>query len=176
MLPLIPALFCLSSRNRWRPGARVVRYERCAAFSLVEIVLAVGIFAFAGVALIGLFSIGLNTNRDSAANLQAATISEFMLSTRRATPVSALNSFPLPRLDVEAKNDTAILLNANGMETAEASEARFGLYYNIRPPADTTTSGIARSSHVHIYIYWPAAATPESANGRYEVVTSIPLP
>ncbi|MEZ0297057.1 MAG: hypothetical protein ACAI35_11435 [Candidatus Methylacidiphilales bacterium] len=146
-----------------------------AGFSLVEIMLAVGIFAFAGVALIGLFSIGLNTNRDSAANLHAATIAEFMLSTRRATPTAPLASFPLPRLDVAAKNDITIMLNSNGLETTQPSDAKFGLYYTITPPADLST-GIAKATHVHLYLFWPATATVESAYGRYEVVTSISLP
>ena len=173
MSPLSCPLFRFSGISPRNLRACNARRSR-AAFSLVEIVLAVGIFAFAGVALIGLFSIGLNTNRDSAANLQAATLAEFMLNTRRATPTAALTSFPLPRLDLAAKNDAAILLNANGQETAVAADARFGLYYNITPP-DVSASGIARASHVHLYIYWPAAATPESAAGRYEVATSIPL-
>jgi type II secretory pathway pseudopilin PulG len=55
---------------------------------LVEIVVALAIFIFAGFALIGLLGVGMQNNRDSKEQLQAANIAEFICSTRRGTPMT----------------------------------------------------------------------------------------
>lgn len=54
--------------------------ERIDGFSLVEIVLAIGIFSFVAVAILGLFSVALKMRADSAFETRAAIISTEIFS------------------------------------------------------------------------------------------------
>ncbi len=152
------------------------------AFSLVEVTLALGIFVFAGIALIGLLTVGLQNDQDSKLKLQAATVAEDLCSTRRASPTNDLSSvqlnFPLPPLTTATNNFSATTyLTADG-ETTDAPHARFAFLYKITPsfysvPTGNTTSGL---SSVYMCFYWPAQANATNNAGHYDVTTVIPLP
>jgi len=143
-------------------------------FSLVEVVLAVGIFAFVGVALIGLFSLGLKTNHESAESLVATHLAESLLETRQAAPDTDLssNGFPLPVLTASTNvttNTSPVYISESGLLTNETS-ARFGLLYSVTPDLD------ANVSRVYLCLYWPAQAAPTNALGRYETFLTVNLP
>jgi len=154
------------------------------AFSLVEVVIALGIFVFAGFALIGLLSVGVQSNRDSKEQLQAANIIEFLCSTRRVVPttsISAQPNFPLPDLSISANNFTLpIYLTWDGLETPGNTQAGaiFGLLYNITAPAPGTYTPKINPgfSTVYICIYWPAEAPLTSASGHVELTSTFALP
>jgi type II secretory pathway pseudopilin PulG len=163
-----------------------VTYRRkVEAFSLVEVVLALGVFVFAGFALTGLLSVGLQSSRDSNEQLQAANIAEFICSTRRAVPTTDLSTlqpnFPLPALTNSVTTPTTVGLTWDGMQTPFITDptARFGLIYTIIPtlypvPAGNTSTGV---STVYLCLYWPAHASPtNAANGHFEVTTTFALP
>ena len=130
-------------------------------------VLAVGVFSFVGVALIGLFSVGLRTNRESVDDLEATHLAGSLLGTRRASPVADLPGFPLPTLAAAANNTTNVA--GDGTPTNQ-SAARFGLVYRITP--DTN----AKVSRVYLCLYWPPQASPTNARGRFETFSAFPLP
>ena len=155
-------------------------------FSLVEVTLALGIFVFAGFALVGLLGTVMRGSHDTREQTQAATIMEFICSTRRATPLANLSSrnFPLPALNPSggtANNlSTPIGLTWDGTQTASGvtdPAARFGMIYSITDTPGYTTMVSPGEANVYICIYWPAAASPTSgATGRFEVNTSFLLP
>ncbi|MEI8340006.1 MAG: prepilin-type N-terminal cleavage/methylation domain-containing protein [Verrucomicrobiota bacterium] len=155
------------SRQRWQTV-----YRRHAGFTLIEVALAVGIFAFAGVALIGLFSIGLKNNRDSIEELEATTLSQSLLNIRKVSPTMVLPNFALPPLDQPAETPPAspVFLAADGTLANSAATARFGLIYRIRPVTAALTSS------VYLCLYWPAAAAPDNAQGRCEIISTVKLP
>jgi Tfp pilus assembly protein PilV len=152
------------------------------AFSLVEVTLALGIFVFAGIGLVGLLTVGLQNDQDSKLKLQAATVAEDLFSTRRASPTNDLTTvqlnFPLPPLTTATNNfASATYLSADG-QTTDATHARFGFLYKITPsfysvPTGNTTSGF---SSVYMCFYWPAQANATNNAGHYDVTTVIPLP
>jgi len=57
------------------------------------------------------------------------------------------------------------------MVTNSPAGARFGFLYRIRP--DTNAGSV---SLVYLCLYWPAAAKPESAAGKCEMISTIKLP
>ena len=157
------------------------------AFTLVEVVVALGIFIFAGFALIGLLSVGLQNSRDSKEQLQAANIAEFICSTRRATPMTNFPAstgsqpgFPLPVLFPSQNNlaaTTPTYLTWDGTTTTTVANARFGLLYNIMAPTTYVTKVTPGVSTVYLCIYWPAQASPtNAATGHFEVTTTFALP
>ncbi len=151
-------------------------------FSLVEVVLALGIFTFAGFALVGLLNVGIQSGRDSKEQLQAANIAEFLCSTRRAAPMQNVSSvqpnFPLPVLYPSANNlSNPVYLTWDGTTTTLASgNARFGLVYNIIAPSTYTAKVNPGYSTVYLCLYWPAAAPLNSPSSHFEITSHFALP
>ncbi|MEM1060354.1 MAG: hypothetical protein AAGK14_14015 [Verrucomicrobiota bacterium] len=145
------------------------------AFSLVEVVLALAIISFVVMVLLGMFSVGLNTNRDSVEELEATHIAQSMLAERRAAPLVENNDFLLPRIDRAASQptDNPVLLTSEGVRLdPEAidfnpSEVRYALVYDISP------DNAGNSSHVYVCLFWPPEAGADNASGRVEFVTAI---
>jgi Tfp pilus assembly protein PilV len=153
-------------------------------FSLVEVTLALGIFVFAGFALVGLLGTVMRGSHDTREQTQAATIMESICSTRRATPLANLSArnFPLPPLNPSGgtANDftNPIGLTWDGAQTTVTDpSARFGMIYSVVDTPGYTPMVSPGEANVYICIYWPAAASPTSgATGRFEVNTSFLLP
>ena len=152
------------------------------AFSLVEVVVALGIFVFTGFALLGLLSVGIQSGRDSKEQLQAANIAEFLCSTRRAAPMQNLSTvqpnFPLPIFYPAANNlNSPIYLTWDGESTTLAGgTARFGLVYNIIAPSTYTPKVNPGYSTVYLCLYWPAAAPLNASSGHFEITSHFALP
>ena len=159
------------------------------AFSLVEVVLALGIVVFAVFGLLGMLSTGLQNNHDSKEQLQAANIAEYICSVRRAAPTNDFTStassnpelgFPLPVLGTATNNIynnstvAPTYLTWNGLAT-NAANATFGLLFNITPSTNypTTPPGVAT---VYLCLYWPPAAAPNVNVGHFELTTTFYLP
>ncbi len=151
-----------------------------AAFSLVEVVLALAIFVFAGFALISLLSVGIQANHNSKEQLQAANIVEFLCSTRRAAPTASLTTsepnFPLPILSTTADNlSSPAYLTWDGLAT-NAANASFGLLYSIQAPANYTAKTNPGYARVYLCLYWPAQAPLNATAGRFELESTFALP
>jgi len=156
------------------------------AFSLVEVVLSLGIVVFAGFALIGLLAVGLQNSQDSRERTQAATIAEAICTTRRAAPTndftaapSAQPNFPLPRLDAPVPASSmspGIYLTRDGATTT-AANASFGFLYRITPIVDPSSHASAHIASVYLCLYWPAQASPANAStSHFDLSTTFALP
>jgi hypothetical protein len=152
---------------------------------LVEVTLALGVFVFAGFALMGLLGFVMRGSHDSKEQMQAATIMESICATRRATPLANLSArnFPLPPLSTSSPASsltTPIGLTWDGAQTAAGvtdPAARFGMIYSIVAPPGYTASINPGQANVYICIFWPAEASPTGgATGRFEVSTSFLVP
>src|SRR4029453_3243408 len=63
-----------------------------AAFSLVELTLALGIAAFCLIALVGIIPVGVQTNRNATSQTAAANIMAAVIADLRATPTTTNTS------------------------------------------------------------------------------------
>jgi len=157
------------------------------AFSLVEVVLALGITVFAVFSLIGLILTVAKQSADSRERQQAATIVEMICSTRRAAPLADFSSssspqpgFPLPALTASANNfssSTNYFLTENGILTSSPTEARFGFLYAIKAPPNYVPSSNPGISTAYLCLFWPAQASPTNgATGHFDLTTTFALP
>lgn len=160
-------------------------------FSLVELVVALGIFVFAGFALVGLLAVGFQSGNDSKQQLQASTIAEFLCATRRAAPTTdiagsgAQPNFPLPVLTAAVATGNTNNFSAptyltwDGASTNQAN-ARFGLLYNINAPTTYVASVSPGAATVYLYLYWPPQMASSNATNagtsHFELTTSIAMP
>lgn len=141
----------------------------CGGFSLVEVVISVGIVSFCLLALLGLLSVGLQNNRDSGNEMDAAAAASRFLQLRRSAPTNDLPLLPLGRADVSGAvtnyltRDGAIVARAaTGMEPDVAY--RFTGVISNNPTS--------RSSTVRVVMEWP----PARPSSSFELCTEILLP
>jgi type II secretory pathway pseudopilin PulG len=154
------------------------------AFSLTEIVIAIGLVSFVLVAVIGLFSVGLTGVRESEQTIHAANLAAEMLNKRLISPGASLpalngNAFALPSVTNFPSLPTtpvwmtaARAVGAGGYETDDKSRA-YKMTYSLW--RDTNSSFGTNSSQVklHLVLSSPADAPIDKAATRYEVLTSF---
>ena len=145
------------------------------AFTLVEIVMALGLCSFCLVALLGLFSVGLKIEQDGTAELGASHLLQSLIATRRAAPAADLSStkFPLPALTAGTNvPPTTVIIDASGNLVNSASDpnARYALHYQVDAPAAPKFAPF----RVSVCLTWPPAASRSNALGSLEQTTNLP--
>jgi type II secretory pathway pseudopilin PulG len=149
-----------------------------AAFSLVEIVAAMGIAVFCLVALFTLLPMGLNSNHTAIEQTVAAGIARSIVTDLRATGTNTTSpSYGVPLnsgLETLFFSEDGSTTTANGSPAASGafpSQYRASLYFT--PMAE---QGITM---VRVLITWPALADPSpmidprNYAGSYEVLTAL---
>lgn len=109
-------------------------------FSLIEVMIALGVVVFALVALCGLLSSGLKVASQAKTELFAAQIASSILAERRAAPLAAMPASPLPVLTNATPSLQTKLLERSGKVASSSSQAYYTLYYEITP----SDEGVAR--------------------------------
>jgi Tfp pilus assembly protein PilV len=156
-------------------GPTSISTEESAGFSLVEVVMAVGIVAFCLLAILGLAGVGMKVSRDSAEAMKATMLGSQLLQLRRKFPTNtdnAAGTLPFGSIRVaDPASGTGFSTNyvtADGQQCA-ATNAAYRVLYRIQPnPA-------GRSSTVALRVEWPVQS-PSSASSATEFVTEILWP
>lgn len=145
------------------------------AFSLVEVVLALGICTFVLVALLGLFSTGLRDSRESEEQVQAANLASQIIATRVASPTNDTNlthfAIPASRLT----NAYGDIFPAAGGQVGLDGRTNSPAAYRIVCRAGTNAATGPRVAQVYLMLSWPPAAPLTNAAGRYETLVYVPL-
>jgi len=152
--------------------------KKSSAFSLVEIVLAMGVCTFIIVALVGLFGVGLKARRDSLNQCQAADLATHLIATRAAFPnVESVSSgsWAIPAAAMVQRYGNAYptataYVGADGKLTDSTKAV-----YSICCYSGTTVATGPRVAKVYFVLSWPPGASQANAEGRYETVTYISL-
>lgn len=156
-------------------------------FSLVEVVLALGLVSFVLIAVLGLFSVGLRGTQESEETIDASNLAAEMLGKRLASPTNdlpALNgqSFGLPTipaLDALPTSPTwsrpSVMVGSGGYE-ATGTDRAYRLTYDYWRDTNSAMSASSRLVKVHLFLSSPPDASLEQAATRYEVMTSYIVP
>ena len=141
-------------------------------FSLVEVVLSLGIAAFALIAIFGLLPVGLTSNRDSIDQSAASQLAVLLDEDLRSTKSGALTpvfQIPVPPPPILTQTASAPLYFQDGAEkTASPTESAFRVVCLFGPASGH------EAIPVTISITWPASVPAETARGRFESVTMVP--
>ena len=146
------------------------------AFSLIEIVLSLGVFSLIFVSILGLLNVGVSDNKGSSDQIQAADLASLLLATRRASPTNTgfnFSTFSIPPLNVPATNTTEVGINGTTSIAGLAPSEVFALKYMIG------TGVTPHVALVHLLIWWPASAPAPRSSGSdscYEITTQVALP
>ncbi len=153
------------------PGSPAAPRKSFRAFSLVEVVVALGLVTFCLVSIVGLLPVGLkvvkNSHEESAAanalNQMASAIRDATSDTNTPGAYGAVGAFSSMtwNLGGGAANFSNSLA-MNGQPAPTSSDARLVAHVEIVPPADAMSPGRARIS-----IAWPMSAKWDAASSKW---------
>src|ERR1043166_467046 len=131
------------------------RYSsRGTGFSLVEVVLALGVAAFCLVAIVGLMPVGVQTNRHASSQTAATNIMAVIVADLRTTPAAATTS---PQFAITFGTDKTLFFDASGQaSTSLGPDSRYRL-------SITWNSAPAGLSYGVVRVTWPASVDPSTA-------------
>jgi len=137
-----------------------------AAFSLVEVTLALGIAAFCLIAVIGIIPVGVQTNRNATSQTAATNVMAAVIADLRATPTTTNTSLQF-----------AISFGTSGTQTRYfdgSGTASPILTNNSRYRLDITwNSAPTGLRYAYLKVTWPAAATPANASGSTQMFAAF---
>lgn len=133
------------------------------AFSLVETVVALGIFAFCISTMLGLLPVGMRASRSVADEANALHIASSIFAARDRSPLNSTISIPSIGLSipVQAQNSQNLFFDSRGTVVPEASGASLSMRYESRP-----VPAFANSYEVNLVFNWPLNAPPQLAQQR----------
>jgi len=149
-----------------------------AAFSLIEVVLALGIFSFSIVGILGLYVIGIRYSGDSEQHIQAADLVSIILSARRASPDSDPSGFTNMAIPVAAlKKSFASAYPADQYVAEDGTlTTQNHAAYRLRCSAGTNGVTGGDTAMVYLLLSWPPNMDPANpAAQSYESISCIPL-
>jgi uncharacterized protein (TIGR02598 family) len=130
-------------------------------FTLVETVIALGIFAFAIIILIGIFPVGMRSTRDVANESHSINVSQTIFGIWKQARLGDTVVIPgfITNLPVSLGN-RELYFNDAGVQTTQ-QEAVFRIDYNVT--SDPLYNNLYR---VDLICHWPANAPDEVAQKR----------
>jgi uncharacterized protein (TIGR02598 family) len=147
----------------WRRGT--------AAFSLVELTLALGVAAFCLMAIFGLMPVGVQTNRNATSQTAAASIIRGVAADLRATPKTVSTSTQFTITFGTCKN---LYFDSQGQVVASSDcVTNITLPATARYKLNITWAGSAALRYADIKVTWPAAATVANASGTVEIFAAF---
>lgn len=143
-----------------------------AAFSLIEVVIALGIGGIILAVVIGLLPVALNSNRDSQQESQAVNLLQLAIADcvgSSATSPSSVYGFPpVDRNSLSAQAQSTLWINEDQITVTktQSSNSRYRLSYIFYPASDITQP-------VLLYFKVYPANTPPSAPASMETLVPI---
>ena len=140
--------------------------SRTAGFSLVELVLALGIMAFCLFAVFGLMPVGMQTNRNAASQTAATNIIAAIVADLRTTPAAATTS---PQFAITFGTDKTLYFDASGQASISLSpDSRYQL--NIK--WNSAPTGL---HYTDLKVTWPAPVDPTTTtpSGAVEIFAAF---
>jgi len=162
-----------------------LRSHSIAAFSLIEVTLALGIAAFCLIAVFGLVPVGVQTNRNATSQTFATNILSGVVSDIRASPKGS-GTTPKYKIRRSKSNITTVCFDGQGQpdgpgqignKPCRAGNWRYRLYVRIYPTV-TLPPNLSPycANYVVLKLVWPAAADPLSTtitpSGSVETVAT----
>lgn len=149
------------------------------AFSLVEVTLAIGVFAYAVIAILGMYPIAMASMGNSRSELFAANLATRIIDDYRGSLAGNFtNSFNMPSAQSVQTNaaGTNFLGREGDLVTATDSEAVYRMVYRIQRLGNGPTNLPPRSPRfrVNLILAWPAAATNPVSSFEVSSLVSSP--
>ena len=158
------------------PGRESRRPNCLVAFSLVEVVIALGIVSFALLTIVALLPLGLTSESNSNHETAAVDLMHGLVSDLALTPLANTSSIrfgitPLPGNAINSTPPSTNYVTSDLQITNVASAATYRVVLHYYP-ANTSTGQLTPPGAL-IQIFWPAVSQ-NSFQGSYESYTTFP--
>jgi Tfp pilus assembly protein PilV len=154
--------------------------SKSAAFSLIEVTLALGVAAFCLIAVFGLMPVGVQTNRNATSQTSATNIMAAVVADLRATPKTATTSTQLAlgfsgctppssaQLYFDSEGQVIARCNCcnDTIDNSQGTNPRYR--WSVTYP--TSPTGLP---YLNLKVTWPGAATPANASGSVETLAAF---
>jgi uncharacterized protein (TIGR02598 family) len=156
----------------FRRQRSIRRLQTDVAFTLVEVVLALGIASFAILTMIALLPVAISSTNDSLDESVALNVMSGIIADRKSSPFAAPSqTYAISALTTGMSAITNTFgITDSGTSTNTLTQARFRVDCAITPPPSGTTAPYLSL----IRISWPAAAAKPTA--FVETVATFPQP
>ena len=149
-----------------------------AAFSLIEVVLALGLTSFCLIALLGLLPVGLHSNQDAIQQAQASAVLSAAISDLYATPSSPGQSttsvqfrIPIPANPVTASSVISTLyFVGNGQWSTSLQN---GSLYRLTITALTNGGSLRTATFLDLKVTRPASVAVSQATETLETFVAL---
>ena len=143
---------------------------RCPAFSLVEVVLALGVVSFALLAILGAFPVGLQTGRGAHDETRAAQIAQGLFASIAAQaptkfssiaiPIDSNTTLPLDLTQSASPANPQLYADNSGRLSRTATNMAYAITITSNnAPAGVLAADAGLANQVTISVGWPAAAS-----------------
>jgi prepilin-type N-terminal cleavage/methylation domain-containing protein len=148
----------------------ILRFRRPRGFTLMEVVVSIGILAVALSAIAGTISYGSRRGAETSRKVQAGWLLDGMVADLRDAMPAGRTRTALHELDVPAAAPAELeyFFDAEGIRTEGAEGSFFRCRFEFRPD----DSGAALI-HLNGRISWPALAKKGREQGSVELVSTI---
>jgi type II secretory pathway pseudopilin PulG len=152
---------------------------RTAAFSLVEVTLALGVAAFCMIAVFGLLPVGVQTNQRATSQTAATSIMANVIADLRATPNPPSVNTSL-QYQIRFGTSKTLYFDSSGRCSTDSAGSIKPDGSSWSPPIQTRyqlnltfawTSGLTYGADLKVT--WPAAATAANASGSAEMFAAF---
>jgi uncharacterized protein (TIGR02598 family) len=151
------------------------RYRTGFAFSLVEVVLALGVVAFAIVAILGIIPTGLSTSHSAQDDTRSAQIAQDFINSMASQAQTNFAAVKLtipgnanpPTLDLTSSSTSPaaqLYANNDGKLSDTATNATYSVQVSTNNAPIGFDSGYA--NQITVRIAWPATAAPSAQTVR----------
>ena len=155
-------------------GSRLYSATRCqiSGFSLIEVVIAIGVAAFCLVAMLGLIPTGVKSVKAATDQTGASTVLNEVITDLRSTPIGA-DSSPTFGISLPTAG-TPTMTNSTNLIFSDSGSLVSSNDFSARYVASITLSNSsAYSTTALIQVRWPSVASSSNAQGTIETVSTI---
>lgn len=160
------------------------------AFSLTEVVLALGISAFCLLVLLGLLPVGLNSNQSSREETSALNIASRMIADLQSIPKGkaagganqAVDGLSIPEAGENGGTQTVYytetpsdLDRTHNFQSSPDNNTRFRITATLTPPASASGTAQHTATCVHLLVSWPPHTDPATTRPAGSVATFVAL-
>ncbi len=162
----------------------ILRTDGHRGFSLVEIVLALGIAAFCLVSISGLLLFGFQSSTSTFERTAAAGVGAAVIAELQATPAAASASAPKFNIPIQPSGGATVTpttfnVDQSGTPGALGVAPTFTSLYRVAFLLTPPAAGQRSATSVRIVVSWPASSDPtvstwpKHAQGTWETVVNL---
>lgn len=142
-----------------------MKQKHPSAFSLVEVVIALGIFTFCAVGIVGLLPVAMDATRTVSQESNANNIAESISGFWQVAPLGeqSTGNFTMGDFEVGSIGNQTLYYNIDGLIAPGVEEASLRLAYDVQ-----NLAGYPNTFTVNLTFSWPPndSANPATVNRR----------